>query len=1030
MSKEEHHVDSDIGTARLIILGAGRPYRGKRHVALRGTPGQGRILDWLIHAVSSLDPDIYFVGGYQVEEVARRYPAFNYVVNPKWEETGAVASLLEAPLDHRVSQYVTYADIVFHDDVIAEMESVESDIVVASDSRWRNRYAGRTDQDLERCEKISVHDGSVTRLGVDIDPDLADNEFIGLVRFSPKVVDYLTKNLEPIVGKLRRAKLSELIEHLRTRGFFVHHVDVRGDWAELNESRDLAHFVLGTKAQTLRRLQRLVKKSQIEDQVSFTVSEWANQRAGILSRIADAFSKTKVVVRSSALSEDGFSSANAGAYTSVLGVATDKVSELRQAIGSVVDSYPDGNPANEVLVQPMVKDVRASGVTFTRTLAHGAPYYVINYDDTTRSTESITSGSSKEHKTLVVYRNALGDKRKIPKAVQDLPEAILEIEELLGYDSLDIEFAINEDGVVHVLQVRPIAVDHEKWEVSDSDVAAFIETAKERFRAMQIASPFCVGDRALFGIMPDWNPAEIIGTKPGRLAIGLYRYLIMDEVWATQRAQYGYRDVRPQPLLVGFAGHPYVDVRASFNSFVPATIDDELANRLVNFYLDWLVDNPHLHDKVEFDVVPTCFGLNFEKWGDRLKEAGGFSRQEVADLREGLKDITRKAFKRNAEDLASVDELEARFKRVISTDMPKLEKAILLLEECRRYGTLPFAHLARSAFIAVTLLKTAVEKEVVSKAAMESFLNSINTITNHFTRDARLAANGELSFEEFVDRYGHLRPGTYDVTSPSYQEDPEHYLRPIVDRARSPQSERHSLGAWEKERAAFGTALSDVGLSDDLEQVEGFMRQAIEGREYAKFAFTRNLSSAIDCLVSFGRDNGLDRKALSNVPLDAFFGLRTGSVLTTNVAEWLQSRAYAGHRLRHMARVVELPPLLLEESDIEVFSYPASQANFIGSSRITADCIDLTDKSAEASGGLSGKIAMIPQADPGYDWLFGQEIAGLITMYGGANSHMAIRSAEFGLPAAIGVGETKFMELSIAHVLELDAQNRRIQVVR
>ena len=69
--------------------------------------------------------------------------------------------------------------------------------------------------------------------------------------------------------------------------------------------------------------------------------------------------------------------------------------------------------------------------------------------------------------------------------------------------------------------------------------------------------------------MPDWNPAEIIGTKPYSLSFDLYRYLITDEVWATQRAEYGYRDVRPHPLLVSFSGHPYVDVRASFNSFIP-----------------------------------------------------------------------------------------------------------------------------------------------------------------------------------------------------------------------------------------------------------------------------------------------------------------------------------------------------------------------------------------------------------------------------------------------------------------------------
>ena len=48
---------------------------------------------------------------------------------------------------------------------------------------------------------------------------------------------------------------------------------------------------------------------------------------------------------------------------------------------------------------------------------------------------------------------------------------------------------------------------------------------------------------------------------------------------------------------------------------------------------------------------------------------------------------------------------------------------------------------------------------------------------------------------------------------------------------------------------------------------------------------------------------------------------------------------------------------------------------------------------------------MIENADPGFDWIFGSKILGLITKYGGVNSHMAIRCAELEIPVAIGCGE-------------------------
>jgi phosphoenolpyruvate-protein kinase (PTS system EI component) len=78
---------------------------------------------------------------------------------------------------------------------------------------------------------------------------------------------------------------------------------------------------------------------------------------------------------------------------------------------------------------------------------------------------------------------------------------------------------------------------------------------------------------------------------------------------------------------------------------------------------------------------------------------------------------------------------------------------------------------------------------------------------------------------------------------------------------------------------------------------------------------------------------------------------------------------------------------------------------------------------------MNGCIAIIPSADPGYDWLFSQGISGLVTMYGGANSHMAIRAAEFDLPSAIGVGASLYKSLSMAQSILLDPRNQSLSII-
>ena len=131
-----------------------------------------------------------------------------------------------------------------------------------------------------------------------------------------------------------------------------------------------------------------------------------------------------------------------------------------------------------------------------------------------------------------------------------------------------------------------------------------------RSRAECSPHPFLMGSRTVYGVMPDWNPAEIIGVRPKPLALSLYRELVTDAIWAYQRHNYGYRNLRSFPLMLHFFGLPYIDVRLSFNSFIPADLEEGLAGRLTDYYIDRLLAEPTLHDKVEFEIIFSCYTLD------------------------------------------------------------------------------------------------------------------------------------------------------------------------------------------------------------------------------------------------------------------------------------------------------------------------------------------------------------------------------------------------------------------------------------
>ena len=677
----------------------------------------------------------------------------------------------------------------------------------------------------------------------------------------------------------------------------------------------------------------------------------------------------------------------------------------------------------------MVKDVIISGVAFTKTLNNKSPWYVINYESG-GNTDGITSGNSNSHFTY--YHKRGTSINAISKDwVKSLLIALIEIEDLLGYDYLDVEFAIDSNGIVFILQVRPITIIEIEDNISDDLIDRAIIEAQSTWDNLKLSNPHLPGNaKPIYGLMPDWNPAEIIGTSPNPLAVSLYSYLILNETWSEQRFQFGYWDVRPQPLLVNFAGRPYVDVRASFASFIPRCINSNIASKLLNFYIEWLIKNPHLHDKIEFDVIPTCFGPNFNFWENRLTIEGKFEKNEIEILKDGLKKITQTAFKRTNDDLLQIENLKIRYDNIIESRINAIEKVRILLDDCKKLGTLPFAHLARSAFVAVTLIKESVAIGILSTQASDSFFSSIRTVSHNLTIDANLVFDNKITWVEFVDKYGHLRPGTYDINSPRYDSDPELYLRPLIKKNNLHLENHEEINFWEKEKKSFLSTLKKNFKDIDEKELELFLRNAIEGREYAKFIFSRNLSKALEIMIEFGQSIGLSRYDLSFVNLDELLSFRDTKYLKNDFLSFLLQNINSRKTFHKVTKMVELPALITNINDLVSFEIGEDIPNFIGSKNIISKIIDLTNLESSQKINVIGMIVLIPQADPGYDWIFGQGVSGLITQYGGANSHMAIRAAEFGIPAAIGIGKKKFEDVSKANMLLLDPSNRNIKILR
>jgi phosphohistidine swiveling domain-containing protein len=121
---------------------------------------------------------------------------------------------------------------------------------------------------------------------------------------------------------------------------------------------------------------------------------------------------------------------------------------------------------------------------------------------------------------------------------------------------------------------------------------------------------------------------------------------------------------------------------------------------------------------------------------------------------------------------------------------------------------------------------------------------------------------------------------------------------------------------------------------------------------------------------------------------------------------------------------VTLPPLIISSDQVWGFEWPKTEPNYVTQRNVVGPI-----RVAELGESIKGAIVCIQSADPGFDWIFSHSIIGLITAWGGINSHMAIRAGEMGIPAVIGVGEIQFQSLKLAKRVSLDCANRTIKII-
>jgi choline kinase len=212
--------------------------------------GGKRILDWTLEAfhANGLE-DICFIGGYQIDNVRADYPRFTFRHNADWENNNILASLMHAEDLMDTPFICCYSDILFTAGVVRQLLEHPSDISLVVDTRWLDRYIHRSEHPPDDAEKVTVLNGTVTRVHRAIPTEEAHGEYIGVAKFNAAgaslLKDHYHRSRNQHSGKpfreapvFEKAYLIHLFQEMIEAGVEMAHVDTPGGYMEVDTQQD------------------------------------------------------------------------------------------------------------------------------------------------------------------------------------------------------------------------------------------------------------------------------------------------------------------------------------------------------------------------------------------------------------------------------------------------------------------------------------------------------------------------------------------------------------------------------------------------------------------------------------------------------------------------------------------------------------------------------------------------------------------------------------------------------------------------
>ena len=199
----------------------------------------------IIKGLGFLNKQIYFATGFKSKLIKNKtLNKYKYVFNNKFKTTNMVYSFNQVLKKVKSEEIIViYSDILFERKCLSRVIKSNNSISTVIDKDWKKKWKKKSNF-INDLEELKIKNSKIYSLGKKTyDLKNIDGRFLGITKFSKKMVNDLKKNLiSKILRHNKNLDFTNFLMQLINKNFKVKAVSGKFNWHEFDNPKDFKNF--------------------------------------------------------------------------------------------------------------------------------------------------------------------------------------------------------------------------------------------------------------------------------------------------------------------------------------------------------------------------------------------------------------------------------------------------------------------------------------------------------------------------------------------------------------------------------------------------------------------------------------------------------------------------------------------------------------------------------------------------------------------------------------------------------------------